>query len=277
MTKTIQFTFLFFFFCGLIQAQVSNSSPNIIFIAVDDLKPTIGAFGDDLARTPNIDLLAENGTVFLNNHTQQAVCGPARASLMTGKRPDYTKVRDLKTKMRDMVPDIVTIPQFFRDNGYTTVGLGKIFDPRCVDQFRDKPSWSIPYMPEHKFDYPSDYGPPAMGFYQDPKIKAHIKELRNEAKANGVKNLGKYLRDTFKPPFEKTDAPDDAYVDGALAIYANKFLDEYKLESSEPFFLAVGFKRPHLPFTHQSVIGTCMIHQNLKSMNFNRILKMVLE
>lgn len=249
MTKTIQFTFLFFFFCGLIQAQVSNSSPNIIFIAVDDLKPTIGAFGDDLARTPNIDLLAENGTVFLNNHTQQAVCGPARASLMTGKRPDYTKVRDLKTKMRDMVPDIVTIPQFFRDNGYTTVGLGKIFDPRCVDQFRDKPSWSIPYMPEHKFDYPSDYGPPAMGFYQDPKIKAHIKELRNEAKANGVKNLGKYLRDTFKPPFEKTDAPDDAYVDGALAIYANKFLDEYKLESSEPFFLAVGFKRPHLPFT----------------------------
>ena len=249
MTKTIQFTFLFFFFCGLIQAQVSNSSPNIIFIAVDDLKPTIGAFGDDLARTPNIDLLAENGTVFLNNHTQQAVCGPARASLMTGKRPDYTKVRDLKTKMRDMVPDIVTIPQFFRDNGYTTVGLGKIFDPRCVDQFRDKPSWSIPYMPEHKFDYPSYYGPPAMGFYQDPKIKAHIKELRNEAKANGVKNLGKYLRDTFKPPFEKTDAPDDAYVDGALAIYANKFLDEYKLESSEPFFLAVGFKRPHLPFT----------------------------
>jgi arylsulfatase A-like enzyme len=249
MTKTIQFTFLFFFFCGLIQAQVSNSSPNIIFIAVDDLKPTIGAFGDDLARTPNIDLLAENGTVFLNNHTQQAVCGPARASLMTGKRPDYTKVRDLKTKMRDMVPDIVTIPQFFRDNGYTTVGLGKIFDPRCVDQFRDKPSWSIPYMPEHKFDYPSDYGPPAMGFYQDPKIKAHIKELRNEAKANGVKNLGKYLRDTFKPPFEKTDAPDAAYVDGALAIYANKFLDEYKLESSEPFFLAVGFKRPHLPFT----------------------------
>lgn len=249
MNKIFNLTLFLLFFFGIVNAQDSQTAPNILFIAVDDLKPTIGAFGDDLARTPNIDFLAENATVFLNNHTQQAVCGPSRASLMTGKRPDYTKVRDLKTKMRDMVPDIVTIPQFFRDNGYTTVGLGKIFDPRCVDKFRDKPSWSVPFMPEHKFEYPKDFGPPAMGFYQDSKIKLYIQKLRNEAKANGIKNLGKYLRDTFKPPFEKTDAPDDAYVDGALAMYANKFLDEYKPESNEPFFLAVGFKRPHLPFT----------------------------
>lgn len=249
MSKTIQFTFFWFFFWGIVQAQVSNSTPNILFIAVDDLKPTIGVFGDDLAHTPNINLLAQNATVFLNNHTQQAVCGPSRASLMTGKRPDYTKVRDLKTKMRDMVPDIITIPQYLKNQGYKTVGLGKIFDPRCVDKSRDKPSWSVPYMPEHKFEYPNDFGPPAMGFYQDPKIKAHIQQLRNEAKANGVKNLGKYLRNTYKPPFEKTDAPDDAYVDGALAMYANKYLDEYKPDSNKPFFLAVGFKRPHLPFT----------------------------
>ena len=249
MNKILNLTLLLLFFFGIIHAQDSQTAPNILFIAVDDLKPTIGAFGDDLAHTPNIDLLAEHATVFLNNHTQQAVCGPSRASLMTGKRPDYTKVRDLKTKMRDMVPEIVTIPQYFKNHGYKTIGLGKIFDPRCVDEFRDKPSWSVPFMPEHKFEYPNDFGPPAMGFYQDPKIKLYIQKLRNEAKANGVKNLGKYLRDTFKPPFEKTDAPDDAYVDGALAMYANKFLDEYKPESNEPFFLAVGFKRPHLPFT----------------------------
>ena len=249
MNKIFNFPFSLLFFFGITQAQVSKTAPNILFIAVDDLKPTIGAFGDDLAHTPNIDLLAENATLLLNNHTQQAVCGPSRASLMTGKRPDYTKVRDLKTKMRDMVPEIVTIPQYFKNQGYMTIGLGKIFDPRCVDEFRDKPSWSVPFMPEHKFEYPSEYGPPAMGFYQDPKIKAYIQKLRNEAKVNGVKNLGKHLRDTFKPPFEKTDAPDDAYVDGALAMYANKFLDEYKPESNEPFFLAVGFKRPHLPFT----------------------------
>ena len=249
MNKILNLISLLLFFFGIVHAQDSQTAPNILFIAVDDLKPTIGAFGDDLAHTPNIDLLAEQATVFLNNHTQQAVCGPSRASLMTGKRPDYTKVRDLKTKMRDMVPEIVTIPQYFKNQGYKTIGLGKIFDPRCVDEFRDKPSWSVPFMPEHKFEYPNDFGPPAMGFYQDPKIKLYIQKLRNEAKANGVKNLGKYLRDTFKPPFEKTDAPDDAYVDGALAMYANKFLDEYNPESNEPFFLAVGFKRPHLPFT----------------------------
>ncbi len=249
MKKILNLISLLLFFFGITHAQDSQTAPNILFIAVDDLKPTIGAFGDDLAHTPNIDLLAEQATVFLNNHTQQAVCGPSRASLMTGKRPDYTKVRDLKTKMRDMVPEIVTIPQYFRNQGYKTIGLGKIFDPRCVDEFRDKPSWSVPFMPEHKFEYPNDFGPPAMGFYQDPKIKQYIQKLRNEAKANGIKNLGKYLRDTFKPPFEKTDAPDDAYVDGALAMYTNKFLDEYKPESNEPFFLAVGFKRPHLPFT----------------------------
>ena len=249
MNKILNLTLFLLFFFGIIHAQDAQTTPNILFIAVDDLKPTIGAFEDDLAHTPNIDLLAEHATVFLNNHTQQAVCGPSRASLMTGKRPDYTKVRDLKTKMRDMVPEIVTIPQYFKNQGYKTIGLGKIFDPRCVDEFRDKPSWSVPFMPEHKFEYPNDFGPPAMGFYQDPKIKAHIQKLRNEAKANGIKNLGKYLRDTFKPPFEKTDAPDDAYVDGALAMYANKFLDEYKPEYNEPFFLAVGFKRPHLPFT----------------------------
>ena len=151
-----------------------NDKPNILFIAVDDLKPTIGAYGDQIALTPNLDLLSESATIFLNNHTQQAICGPARASIMTGKRPDYTKVWDLKTKMRDMVPDIVTIPQFFKSNGYKTIGLGKIFDPRCVDQFRDAPSWSVPYLPEHKMGYPSEYGPPAMGFYQNPEIKLSL-------------------------------------------------------------------------------------------------------
>jgi arylsulfatase A-like enzyme len=76
MSKIIQFTFFWFFFWGLVQAQASSSTPNILFIAVDDLKPTIGTFGDDLAHTPNINLLAQNATVFLNNLTQQAVCDP---------------------------------------------------------------------------------------------------------------------------------------------------------------------------------------------------------
>jgi arylsulfatase A-like enzyme len=212
------------------------------------LKPTIGAYGDAMAETPYLDALSERSALFLNNHTQQAICGPSRASIMTGKRPDYTKVRDLKTKMRDMVPNIVTIPQYLKDQGYHTVGLGKIFDPRCVDEFRDKPSWSVPYIPEHKLDYPDAYGPPAIGFYQNPEIKKKIRILRNEAKSKGEKNLGKYVRDHYKPPFAMSTAPDAAYVDGALAVEANKLLDEFQTKTSKPFFLAVGFKRPHLPF-----------------------------
>ena len=93
------------------EAQEISAPPNILFIAVDDLKPTIGAYGDTLAETPYLDELSSRSTLFLNNHTQQAICGPSSASIMTGKRPDYTKVRDLKTKMRNMVPDITTIPQ----------------------------------------------------------------------------------------------------------------------------------------------------------------------
>ena len=231
------------------EAQEISAPPNILFIAVDDLKPTIGAYGDTMAETPYLDELSSRSTLFLNNHTQQAICGPSRASIMTGKRPDYTKVRDLKTKMRDMVPDIVTIPQYLKDQGYYTVGLGKIFDPRCVDEFRDKPSWSVPFVPEHKLDYPDAYGPPAIGFYQNPEIKEKIRILRNEAKSKGEKNLGKYVRDRYKPPFEMSNAPDAAYVDGALAIEANKLLDEFQTQTTRPFFLAVGFKRPHLPFT----------------------------
>ena len=231
------------------EAQEISAPPNILFIAVDDLKPTIGAYGDTMAETPYLDALSSRSTLFLNNHTQQAICGPSRASIMTGKRPDYTKVRDLKTKMRDMVPDIVTIPQYLKDQGYYTVGLGKIFDPRCVDEFRDKPSWSVPYIPEHKLDYPDAYGPPAIGFYQNPEIKEKIRILRNEGKSKGEKNLGKYVRDRYKPPFEMSTAPDAAYVDGALAVEANKLLDEFQTQTTRPFFLAVGFKRPHLPFT----------------------------
>ncbi|MEC8536016.1 MAG: sulfatase-like hydrolase/transferase, partial [Bacteroidota bacterium] len=166
--KTIKILFAFIGLSCLAFAQDVTASPNILFIAVDDLKPTIGSFGDFIAQTPYMDEFSKKSTVFLNNHTQQDICGPSRASLMTVKRPDYTKVRDLKTKMRDMVPDIVTIPQYFKEQGYQTVGLGKIFDPRCVDKQRDKPSWSIPFLPEHKLDYPIAYGPPAIGFYQNP-------------------------------------------------------------------------------------------------------------
>ena len=170
-------------------AQSDTLKPNILFIAIDDLKPTIGSFGDTFAKTPIMDNLSKEATIFLNNHTQQAVCGPSRASLMTGKRPDYTKVRDLKTKMRDINPDILTIPEHFKINGYETLGVGKIFDPRCVDDKRDSPSWSVPFVKENQLIYSSDYGPPALGYYQNKAIKNKIRQLRAEANSKGVNFL----------------------------------------------------------------------------------------
>lgn len=225
-----------------------TKKPNILFIAIDDLKPTIGAFDDSYAITPNLDSFSENATVFLNNHCQWAVCGPARASLMTGKRPDATKVRDLKTRMRDMNPDILALPEYFKNNGYTTLGVGKIYDPRCVDEDIDKPSWSIPFYKERNLDFPKEYGSPVFGYYQNKEIKAKIAALIQEGTDKGVKNPQKYARDRYKPPYETSDAPDEAYMDGAIAVKALTLIDEVSENPSEPFFLAVGFKRPHLPF-----------------------------
>ena len=97
---------LFYFFLITLNTSFSqeNEKPNILFISVDDLKPSIGSFGDDFAITPNIDKLSETSTVFLNNHTQLAICAASRVSFLTGLRPDKTKVWDLKTKMRDVNP-----------------------------------------------------------------------------------------------------------------------------------------------------------------------------
>jgi arylsulfatase A-like enzyme len=152
----------------------SKPRPNILFIAIDDLKPLMGCYGNKIVKTPNIDRLAKRGTVFLQNYCQQAVCGPTRASLMTGMRPDYTKVWDLKTRMRDVNPDIISLPQYLQSQGYSTQGIGKVYDPRCVDNEIDKPSWSVPYYNYFKTEeryYAKETGMPVLGPYQLPTTK----------------------------------------------------------------------------------------------------------
>ena len=109
---------MIFFMLSLLGFSQNSTQMNVVFISVDDLKPTIRSFGDEIAITPNLDFLSRSSTIFLNNHTQQAICSPSRISLLTGMRPDYTQVYDLKTKMRDKRPDILTLPQHFKNNGY---------------------------------------------------------------------------------------------------------------------------------------------------------------
>jgi arylsulfatase A-like enzyme len=204
--------------------------PNILFIAVDDLRPDLGCYGHPEAKTPHIDALAKRGLVFSRAYCQQAVCSPSRTSLLTGLRPDSTKVYDLQTHFRDTIPDVVALPQHFKDQGYYTVGMGKIYH----GGLDDPKSWSEP----HK-------NGSAPG-YVLPENHARIAAGRQQAKAAGKK--GQALNRAGRgAAFEMADVPDNAYHDGSLADLAVAKLGELK-GKEQPFFLAVGFLKPHLPF-----------------------------
>ena len=191
---------------------VMAERPNVLFIAIDDLNPSIGVYGASEVATPHMDRLGASGKTFLNAACQFPVCGPSRASLLTGMRAEATGVLDLKTKMRDVHPDILTLPQYFRQNGYTTAAVGKIFDARCVDSRKqgDAVSWAIPYN-------------------ENPKP------------------IGATAISEGKRVTQSIDAPDEAFVDGRIGRRGLELLGELGAKN-EPFFLAVGFKKPHLPF-----------------------------
>src|SRR5215211_2287561 len=99
-------------------APAQTTPPNVLFIAIDDLRPQLGCYGETQMKTPNIDALAKTGVVFNRAYCQQAVCSPSRTSLLTGRRPDTTHVYDLETHFRKGMPDVVTLPQLFKNNGY---------------------------------------------------------------------------------------------------------------------------------------------------------------
>ncbi|MEY3675643.1 MAG: hypothetical protein RJB67_133 [Bacteroidota bacterium] len=249
MKKLCLLSFLFLS-CTILSAQKSNTSkPNILFIAIDDLKPLIGAYGNQIVQTPNIDRLAKRGTTFLNNYCQQAVCGPTRASILTGMRPDYTKIWDLKTQLRAVSPSIVTLPQYLQTQGYTTLGIGKVFDPRNVDADFDKVSWSVPYYKTEKKYYAVGFGEPALGRYQDANTKQLAEQVINDALAAGkTKAEAKEEANIkVKPATESASVPDNAYTDGANVLQAIHILSEVE-KNKEPFFFAVGISKPHLPF-----------------------------
>jgi len=224
------------------------SKPNILFIAIDDLKPILACYGDNLIKTPNIDRLAKRGTIFMQNYCQQAVCGPTRASIMTGMRPDYTGVWDLKTRMRDVNPDILSLPQYLMSQGYSTQGIGKVYDQRCVDSDLDGPSWSVPYYKNSNKYFSLETGRPESA-YQLPETKELFRKYRTEGQAMGLdgNELNDYIAKFIKPSVECADVPDNAYNDGANALNARDILAQLA-KSDKPFFFAVGFSKPHLPF-----------------------------
>ncbi len=210
---------------------------NVLFIPVDDLRPEFGCYGDPNVKTPNIDRLAQQGVVFNRTYCQEAICNPSRASLLTGLRPDSIEVWDLQTNFRDNVPDVVTLPQYFKENGYTTIGFGKAFHNNDPDTI----SWSV--TPENLPGFPFD---PDAVYANDENIKLNDELVKQKIKDGKTKDqLGYwYVKSNAT---EIADVDDDFYYDGAQTTRAIEVLRELK-DKQEPFFLSVGYYRPHLPF-----------------------------
>lgn len=203
--------------------------PNVLFIAVDDLRPELGCYGADMIHSPNIDRLASSGVIFNRAYCQLAVCNPSRVSLMTGLRPDSSKVWDLSTRFRHTVPDVVTLPQQFKKHGYYAVSYGKIFH----NPWPDNESWSEPHSWPKKSSLWSDEAKRRRAQFKD-KMRA---EGRPEKRINRIRAQAT----------EIVDIPDEEHIDGAIAEQALAAMKRLS-KQDQPFFLAAGFVRPHLPF-----------------------------
>jgi arylsulfatase A-like enzyme len=220
------------------------TQPNILFLSMDDLKPELGCFGSTNVKTPNIDRLAQQGRAFANHHVQQAICGPSRASMFSGLRPDTTKVWDLQHTCREECPQAFTMQEYFKKNGYETVGSGKIMHGFKND---DPLSWSVPYLhPEH-LPFLNGKVPALNQQYQGAAIHDAVKKLK-ESGIKGYKPQQKFMAKlNAKPSTECLDLPDNAYSDGAMTDWALSMLDQLAA-SEKPFFLTLGYRKPHLPF-----------------------------
>ncbi|WP_109833177.1 sulfatase [Reichenbachiella versicolor] len=218
--------------------EEQNIKPNILFIAVDDMRPELGTYGSSVAVTPNIDQLAADGLQFNRAYCQQAICSPSRASLMTGSRPESINVIENYTYFRDLNPDIVTLPQHFQKFGYETVYSGKIYHGR----FTDHPlSWSREPVKVNLFDPKKN-----PGAYASKKNQEIFKQNRKEVIAKyGVK--GSYGLG-LGPAYECEDVTDQAYEDGYNTDVAIATMKEM-VANGKPFFLGLGFKQPHLNWT----------------------------
>jgi iduronate 2-sulfatase len=215
-------------FCAVLRA--ADSRPNVLLICVDDLKPLLGCYGDKTVKSPNIDRLAARALLFERAYCNQAVCAPSRNALMTGRRPQSLGIYDLGTNFRQAAPDAVTLAQCFRQNGYRTEAMGKIFHVGHGNH-EDPASWSVPHWPVPSIAYALPESRAKQGLTREEALFAN-------KSAGGLPRGAAY---------ESADVPDETYSDGRLATETIKRLRAAN-EKAEPFFIACGFVRPHLPF-----------------------------
>lgn len=208
---------------------------NILFIASDDLRPQLGCYGHPEVITPNLDALAERGMVFERAYCQAATCRASRLSLLTGRRPDTTRIHTNGGPLfRTHSPDWVTLPQHFKNHGYESRSLGKIFHGamKVRSQWNDRKSWSV-----------DEWWPGPRYYYTEVGIAAargvFTRKFPNLPADEWVNHF------VLGPSWEAPDVEDNVLYDGQVADKAIETLREI---GDEPFFLAVGFLKPHLPF-----------------------------
>jgi iduronate 2-sulfatase len=210
---------------AVVRVQAAPPKQNVLFIMADDYRPELASYGSP-AITPNLDRLAKRAVQFDRAYCQQAVCNPSRSSMLTGLRPDTLGLYNNGTHFRELKPDAMTMPLWFKEHGYTTRCVGKIFHNWHTKEHGDARSWSAPeflHYANHGDDKPQVTGelPPNLA-------------TATEGRKYGATSL-----------CECRDVPDEAYYDGQVGAEAVRVLDEVK---GGPFFLAVGFWKPHAPF-----------------------------
>ena len=213
----------------------AQDRPNILLILVDDLKPAIGCYGDPLAKTPNIDRLAARGVRFERAYCNQAVCAPSRNNLLLGTRSTSLGIYSLGRNFRQAAPDAVTMPQFFMRHGYRTEAVGKVLHTGHGNH-DDPNSWSVPSLREKVVEYllPANSSGGQLTREEAFFTNQMLNQIRSLPRGSA---------------WEMTDVPDNAYADGRIADEGIRRLQAAKQRPKQPFFLALGFVKPHLPFT----------------------------
>ena len=238
-------------------AQMGRGRADVALIIVDDLRPDLGAYGRSWAATPFMDRLAASSVVFTQAHASMANCAPSRASLLTGLRPNVHGVLDLNTHHRDRHPDLVTLPQRFRQAGYLAVSIGKVFHQK-LDDAR---SWSgqAEWRDNHTYrGLRGDAWAKAGGWTRGWRYNQYhmpdnlrLQHVMRTSRAAGNWSVG---INSLLPPFERGEpahAPEASYTDARLGSFAIATLRRLRAQSRR-WLLAVGFVRPHLPFNAPS-------------------------
>ena len=215
---------------------LAEQAPNVLFIALDDLRPELGCYGSKYAVTPNIDKLAKRSRVFKRAYCQQAICHPSRTSLLTGTRPDTNGITHNYIDFRDVNPDMLTLPRHFRDHGYEAYAYGKVFHRSNTDI---EQSWSGPAKLKR-------LGLPKPVPFALPKNVKLRKEQFKKMFAKYGESAKRGL--SSGPAYEAADVPDTTYRDGLNTAGAIAHLKDLAKTPNKPFFLSLGLYKPHLNF-----------------------------